>query len=184
MEADETFFRPLTLWDDGTVPFQFSRGRYPIGANMAFRMATLQHDPFDPRYGHTGQVALGFDEWELFDRLIDTHIVMYQPQAVVNHWLDTSRLSFRAVRTKMFQYGVGEARYYNAKKSLPPYPRRFTGASRAAARVVVARIRTRRDGLNAPSAVADLKAFRDAGGQMETLLASWPRLSQWIARAV
>lgn len=182
--ADEQFFRRVTLWDEGTEPFRMWRGRYPVGANMAFRMATLPRSPFDPRFGHTGQAALGYEEWELFDRVIDMFAVVYEPRAVVYHWIDASRLSFSAVRSKMFQSGVGTARYHNAGKQLPSYPRRLVRAARVARAAVAARRRTARDGIDASTAVDEMRALQDAGAQMETLLSRWPRISEWVSTKV
>jgi glycosyltransferase involved in cell wall biosynthesis len=181
--ADEIFFRPLTLWDNGLERFRMGPGHYPIGANMAFRMARLPQDPFDPRFGHTGRAALGFDETELFDRLFGTHCILYEPAAVVNHWLDGT-MSFGAVRRKMYQHGAGFQRYRNSKVPLPSYPRRVVHASRHAKAAVAARRRTRRLGLDADTAVAELRELQKAGAFVETLLAARPRLSEWIATRV
>lgn len=180
---DQEFFRPLTLWDNGTTPFRMGPGRYPIGANMAFRMARLPPSPFDQRFGHTGRAGLGFDETELFDRLFATHLVVYEPDAVVNHWLD-GPISFRAARRKMYQHGAGLQRYRNAQGDLPSYPRRIVRAARCVTETIAARRQTRQDGLNASSAVAELRLLQNAGAHVETLLARLPRLSEWISTRV
>jgi glycosyltransferase involved in cell wall biosynthesis len=182
--SDERFFRAITLWDEGTEPFRMSRDRYPVGANMAFRSSSLPREPFNPRFGHTGRASLGHDEWELFDRLIDSHIVLYEPRAVVSHWLDANRLSFDAVRGKVFQIAVGATRRQNAGDSLPTYPRRAARALRVARMAVAIRRRTRHDDLDAVSAIGELRAFQDAAVHMETLFASFPRLSEWVSTKV
>ena len=186
--ADEDYFRPVTLWDNGPEPFEMfpgiSRAHYPIGANMAFRMSTLPRDPFDPRFGHTGRAALGFDETELFDRLLRTHLVHYEPRAVVNHWIDATRLSFGAVRRKMFQFGVGAQRYLNADAALPPYSRRLAGTARSVRSAIAARRQTVRGGLDAANAAVELEAFKTVGMHVETLFASLPRLSEWVSTRV
>jgi hypothetical protein len=182
--ADEDYFRPLTLWDNGTEPFRMAPGRYPIGANMAFRASRLPGDPFDPRLGHTGKAALAFDETELFDRLFPSHLVMYEPSAVVNHWIDASRLSLKSVRRKMFQFGVGSQRYLDAGKPHPSYPRRLLRASRYARAAIAARRQTRRVGLDASSVLIELRAYQALGAHAEILLASWPRLSEWVSTRV
>lgn len=182
--TDPVFFGPITLWDYGTEPFQMSRDRYPIGANMAFRRAILTgSEPFDPRFGHTGRASFGFEETNVFDRLFETSIVMYEPHAVVNHWLDADLLLFDAVRSKMFQFGIGEARFRDSCNPLPPYSRRVVRASRAARRAVLAHRRNQRN-RGDTAAFEELHAVRDAGIHMGTLLASQRRLSEWLALRV
>jgi len=181
--SNEEFFRPVTLWDNGPERFRMTPGTYPIGANMAFRMARLPRDPFDPRLGHTGRAALGFDETELFDRLFATHLVVYEPQAVVNHWLDAA-MPFAAARRKMYQHGAGFQRYRNANEPLPSYPRRLWRASRHVKAAGRARRTMRRRGLDHESAVAELQELQKAGAHVETLLADFPRLSEWISTKV
>lgn len=182
--TDHPMYGCVTLWDEGSEPFEMRRGRFPVGANMAFRAARLPSDPFDPRFGHTGRASLGNDDWELFDRLIDTHTVLYEPRAVVNHWVDSSRLTFPAVRGKVFQIAVGAARQRNGEASLPTYPRRIVRALRSMRAAVTARRQTQRVGLNAATALAELRTWQDAALQLETLFARAPGLSEWISTKV
>jgi glycosyltransferase involved in cell wall biosynthesis len=181
MALEDRLFRPLLLWDEGEEAFRMPRGRYPIGANMVFRRARLPADPFDPAFGHTGRAALGFDEWDLFDRLVDTHTIMYEPSAVVHHWVDGARLDQRAIRRRMFQAGVGGARFQNSRHPLPPYRERLAGTARALARARDLR-RAARRAATPEHVLADLRARRELGMQVETLLATAPRLSERIAR--
>ena len=96
--TDDEVFLPVTLPDYGTQPFRFDDGRLPIGANMAIRAGLLDPDPFDPRLGHTGKLAIGFDEFFLLTRLARDHTVLYVPNAVVAHLLDDGRVTLARAR--------------------------------------------------------------------------------------
>ncbi len=184
MADGEELYRAITLWDEGTEPFRVVRGRSPVGANMAFRSAILPRNPFDPRFRHTGHASIGHDEWELFDRIADRHTVLYEPRAVVNHWLDVTRLSFDAVRSKVFQIAVGATRQRNLGQRLPTYPRRIVRTSRFAAAAIAARRQTRSRDLDSESALVELRAWQDAAVHMETLFSSAPRFSEWISTKI
>lgn len=173
-------FHPLLLYDYGDAPFVMTRERYPIGANMAIRRKRLPADPFNVRLGHTGRAALGFEEWELFDRLRLSNIT-YAPDAIVTHWVDSARLTFPAVRRKLFQFGVGSARYHNLTNPLPSRCRRTGDVVRAAGRMARTYRRTRADGLTPVTAEAELAAARFAGGALDTFFASSPAVAPWLS---
>jgi glycosyltransferase involved in cell wall biosynthesis len=182
--ANESFFQPLTLWDNGTEPYVMGPGRWPIGANMAMRRALLPRDPFDARFGHTGRAAFGCDETELFDRLFGNRRVVYEPTAVVNHWIDGT-IAFRAVRRKMYQHNAGYQRYLNAKgEPLPSYPHRAARIALDVIEVWRAHRHTRKEGLNADTAVIEIQQFDNAAAHVESLFARFPRLSEWVSTKV
>ena len=185
----------ITLWDYGPQPMEMGllespgpgkprRQVYPIGANMAFRRSVLTEmgQPFDPRLGHTGIVSMGYDEWDLFDRLADGHRMVYAPDAVVTHHLDGSRLEFGRARRMSFQVGFGAARSANARAgALPSYPRRVYRVARGCWRVTEARRRNARGDLTADGAFAEFDAYWKLGREIETLLSATPKLSERAA---
>jgi glycosyltransferase involved in cell wall biosynthesis len=172
--TDDEVFLPVTLPDYGTQPFRFNDGRLPIGANMAIRADLLDPDPFDPRLGHTGKLAIGFDEFLLLTRLARDYAVVYVPNAVVAHLLEDSRATLPAACRILFHIGFGSIRYQ----------RMLGGPTPSLLRRVV---RTRRAWWQVARAsdgdpVAELNAWRQAGQQTEWLLGSRaPWLANWCA---
>ena len=187
-------FFSATLWDYGPEPLQMglldgAPGKpreqvYPIGANMAFRRSLLTSlgEPFNPRLGHTGKVSMGYDEWELFDRLADTHAIVYQPSAVVLHHVDARRLQYDRVRRLSFQVGFGAGRSGNLRMHrLPSYPRRVYRVARGYRRALAARRRNSASALTPDRAFSEFDAYWKLGRDIETLLARAPWLAEQAA---
>jgi glycosyltransferase involved in cell wall biosynthesis len=172
--TDDSIFLPVTLPDYGETPFDFDPTRLPIGANMAIRRSILPPDPFHPDLGHTGRLAIGFDEFFLMAEIIERHRVVYAPGATVRHMLDEDRLTVQAAERILFHIGIGFARY-----------RRLSGdPQRSVARRAVKwgrawwRLRRARG-----DQVVRMRAWWEAGETTEWLLGSrTPRLALWCAR--
>lgn len=186
-------FFSVTLWDYGPEPIEMGlldggpgkprQQVYPIGANMAFRRGLLASlgEPFNPRLGHTGKVSMGYDEWDLFDRLADTHAIVYQPQAVVRHHLDADRLDYARIRRLSFQVGFGAGRSRNLRLAkMPSYPRRLYRVLRGYRGALTARRRNSSGPLTSDGAFAEFDAYWKLGRDLETLLSRVP----WVAEQV
>jgi glycosyltransferase involved in cell wall biosynthesis len=186
-------FFSVTLWDYGPEPMEMGllngspgkprRQVYPIGANMAFRRTLLTSlgEPFNPRLGHTGKVSMGYDEWDLFERLADTHTTVYQPRAVVRHHLDAGRLGYERVRRLSFQVGFGAGRSGNLRLAkMPSYPRRLYRVLRGYRRALSAR-RRNAAARTPDGAFAEFDAYWKLGREIETLLSGLPWLSEQAA---
>lgn len=191
---EERPFFSVTLWDYGPEPLQLglldsAPGKpreqvYPIGANMAFRRSLLTSlgEAFNPRLGHTGKVSMGYDEWELFDRLADTHEMVYQPGAVVLHHVDADRLEYDRVRRLSFQIGFGAGRSGNLRmRKLPSYPRRIYRVLRGYRRALTVRRRNTARALTPDAAFAEFDAYWKLGRDIETLLSRAPWLAEHAA---
>lgn len=172
--TDDEVFLPVTLPDYGTQPFRFDDGRLPIGANMAIRAGLLDPDPFDPRLGHTGKLAIGFDEFFLLTHLAQDHTVLYAPNAVVAHLLDDGRVTLASARRILFYTGFGFIRYQRMLgRPTPSLLRRVVRTGRAWSQV-------RRASDADP--IAELNTWRQAGEQTEGLLGHRaPWLANWCA---
>jgi GT2 family glycosyltransferase len=172
--TDDGIFAPVTLGDYGTEPFLFSEDRHPLGANMALRASVLANDPFDVRLGHTGKLALGYDEYLLLGRLAREHKVGYAPNAVVRHLLDADRLTAENARRTVFQIGFGSARYRRILgERAASLPRRLVRTGRAWRRARAATAGSDR--------TIEMRAWLDTGYQTEWLLGTRLR---WLADIV
>jgi glycosyltransferase involved in cell wall biosynthesis len=188
-------FFPVTLWDYGPDAIELGlldegpgrprRQVYPIGANMALRRSLLVSlgEPFNPRLGHVGMVNIGYEEWELFDRVADTHRMVYAPHAVVTHRVDPQRLQYDKVRRASFQIGFGASRSGNFRlAAMPSYPRRMYRVLRGYRRALAAR---RRNGggasITADRAFGEFDAYWKLGRDIETLLSRFPTLADQAA---
>jgi glycosyltransferase involved in cell wall biosynthesis len=191
-------FRPffaVTLWDYGPEAIELGllddgpgkprRQVYPIGANMALRRSLLMSlgEPFNPRLGHTGMVNIGYEEWELFDRLADTYRMAYAPDAVVTHRVDPQRLQYDRVRRSSFQIGFGASRSGNFRiQAMPSYPRRLYRVLRGYRRALSARRRNRGGTpVDADRAFGEFDAYWKLGRDIETLLSRVPWLADQAA---
>lgn len=85
--------------------FPFTPGRFGSGANMAFRISSLERiGGFDPAMG-TGTPALGGDDLAAFFRIITAgEALVYEPAAIVRH---THYREYAALRRQIYGYGVG-----------------------------------------------------------------------------
>ncbi|HEU5134649.1 MAG TPA: glycosyltransferase family 2 protein [Steroidobacteraceae bacterium] len=86
--------------------------QYPYGANMMFRRPLLEAiGGFNDQLGARGQNIMQGDELDVFLRLfaIDTKVV-YEPRAVVHHWVPTERVTRRWLLRRAYKHGFSNTR--------------------------------------------------------------------------
>jgi glycosyltransferase involved in cell wall biosynthesis len=183
----EGYDSPASLVDYGLTPFEMSAGRLPIGANMAIDRVALRArlpQPFEPRLGHSGGAALGWDETHLLNDLVNAGRIVYVPGACVEHWVEAERWTYAAVRQSFYQLGVGMARHKRlAGDRLPSFPRRVVRLARSV--IVAARLQRRNAGVPPISETAEREfaAMMSAGLHVEMVVGRWHRLSDSLVRA-
>ncbi len=144
----------LPVFEDGGLawlkqarffPFRFDLGpdrvrlnRSPFGANMAFRRTAIEkYGTFRTDLGPTGNNPMGRGEdTELSARMMDAGAtLLYEPEAVVFHPIETQKLHPDYLRNWYFNYG----RFLMRRK---PYPRdvSFFGIPRYLVRLLIERI--------------------------------------------
>jgi glycosyltransferase involved in cell wall biosynthesis len=92
------FHAALTAYDLGPEPRQLEHVRsweYPCGANVAFRVAVARDlGGFSVRFGPRGDHQLQHDETDLCLRIDRAGgVILYRPDAVVDHWVLDERLT-------------------------------------------------------------------------------------------
>lgn len=177
---------PLTLVDYGTAPFDMRAGLLPIGANMAYDAAVLRArlpEPFDPLLGHRGRAALGGDETFLLQELIKNHRVVYVPDALVLHRIDSKRCQYASVRKSFYQLGFGTARMERlGGADLPSYPRRIIRLLRCLRGAFVLATQNAVAGTaDAEHAQREFWAFLWLGLHVEVLFGAVPAISDRLA---
>jgi glycosyltransferase involved in cell wall biosynthesis len=90
------------------LPTQRADVRNVIGANMSARRdAVVAAGGFREGIGRVGTRPVGCEETELLIRLGGR--VVYEPAAVVHHWVPTTRLSWRYFRARCLAEGLSKA---------------------------------------------------------------------------
>lgn len=91
--ANKELLFSMGVGDFGSNSTFLTKGKNPIGANMAFRAELLKElGGFDPRLGRVGNDSLYYDEVELIERLRDHgKRIYYDPNVIVKHYVPTSR---------------------------------------------------------------------------------------------
>jgi glucosyl-dolichyl phosphate glucuronosyltransferase len=81
---------------------------YPFGSNMAFRRSVLNElGGFRVDLGARGNNLMAGEETDLFERLHSRGVaVVYDPFALVHHWVSPDRVSRRWSLRRAFQHGV------------------------------------------------------------------------------
>jgi glycosyltransferase involved in cell wall biosynthesis len=180
-----THARLLTLPDFGTEARPLQDDEMPVGANMALRRAMLNgsNSPFDPNLGDSGGVRIGFEEWFLIAQVRGHAVIAYRPEAVIDHCIDASRMTWEDMRRAHFQRGFGIQRRETLEGAgLPPLPQRINRVLRTW-RVAV-RERRRNAALADPGPDEAWREFRDYawfGKHIEAAVGGWPWLANWIA---
>ena len=170
------YFREELDWIVGCthrgLPRVASEVRNVIGANMAFRRdVLLQVGGFNVGLGRQGSVPLGCEETEICIRsTIGTpgSRVVYEPAAVVRHYVPAARGTFRYMLSRSWSEGISKAHvsqlvgHKRALRAERRYVRRvlpravFSGLGRW----IVGR---EREGLSQAGAVVAVLAFTTAG---------------------
>lgn len=177
------------LVDHGSDPITVSSADHnlPAGANLAFRRSLLSSPhAFEPSLGHSGVVAMGWDEWHVLCQIESSHRIAYAPRAVVEHWVDPSRLDYNDFRRRLFQNGFGLSRHerFSGRPEVD-MARRLVRVTRAyrAARTLRCR-NSERSTHTAQEAWEEFRAYQWAGKEIEAALSRFPRAAEWVASHV
>lgn len=102
--------------DKGPEVSLFTGGKYPIGANMGFRTATLRGMPgFDTSLGRTGKNLLGGEEKEIFGRITEAGgNIYYFPDVRVGHVIPERRTTREYIIR--FAQGIGYSEYVRCSR--------------------------------------------------------------------
>lgn len=96
--------------DLGNEVCEFKRGKYPIGANMAFRNYVFQEcGTFNTSLGRVGKNLLGGEEKDMFFRIKEKKMrVFYLPDAWIFHIIPTSRTTKKFIKRQAIGSGQSE----------------------------------------------------------------------------
>ncbi|MCL2328958.1 MAG: glycosyltransferase [Bacteroidetes bacterium] len=96
--------------DLGNEVCEFKRGKYPIGANMAFRNYVFQEcGTFNTSLGRVGKNLLGGEEKDMFFRIKEKKMrVFYLPEAWVFHIIPTARTTKEFIKRQAIGSGQSE----------------------------------------------------------------------------
>jgi glycosyltransferase involved in cell wall biosynthesis len=86
--------------------------QYPYGANMMIRRQFLEAiGGFNDALGAKGQNIMQGDELDVFQRLFAMNInVVYEPRAVVHHWVPTERVTRKWLLRRAYKHGFSNTR--------------------------------------------------------------------------
>jgi glycosyltransferase involved in cell wall biosynthesis len=175
---------PVTLNDEGPVPFEMNPDLLPVGANMATRRDALESmaAPFNTLLGHGRALSIGSEDTYLLGRLAMTGRIVYTPTAVVDHPIDDPvRLSFEGAQRRYFQTGIGYERCRRLLEGTAPgHVRRLELLARATRYAVIAHRRCTRPAVREPDlAREELVALLTLGKHLEMVSSD---LAMWCAR--
>lgn len=105
----------IAALDMGNQPKPFRMGKFPIGANMAFRKSVFDKiGTFNVELGRNGNSLQGGEEKDIFARMRAVNMdIWYCPYIVVYHVIPTSRLQKSYI--KRMGIGIGESEYIRTK---------------------------------------------------------------------
>lgn len=103
----------LGLTDFGEEPGEIAYPEYPKGGNFSVLKSHFDGvGGFDEKFGHTGASIVGASEHDLFRRLTDAGTrVVYNPDAIVRHFVPRERATRRYVYRRFFRYGITGFRF-------------------------------------------------------------------------
>jgi len=86
--------------------------QYPYGANMMIRRQILEAiGGFNDELGAKGTNIMQGDELDVFQRLFAMNTrVVYEPRAVVHHWVPTERVSRKWLLRRAYKHGLSNTR--------------------------------------------------------------------------
>lgn len=96
--------------DLGNRIVPFSKGKYPIGGNMAFRREVFdKYGVFNTELGRKGDILIGGEEKDIFDRVAKGGgRIYFVPGAVADHIIPPSRVAAPHFRKMARMAGVSE----------------------------------------------------------------------------
>lgn len=99
----------IAALDMGNKPRKFRMGKFPIGANMAFRKSVFdQIGLFNVDLGRNGTKLQGGEEKDIFARMRSENMpIWYCPDVIVHHVIPESRLEEDYIRR--MGIGIGES---------------------------------------------------------------------------
>lgn len=102
----------LGYLNHGDSPFQMDSKRYPYGGNMAYKRGVFdQIGGFNVNMGRMGRALFGGEEYDLFQRLLHAGLCgVYQPDAIVWHRIDASRMQKSYFRRLHYFSGLQKGR--------------------------------------------------------------------------
>ena len=97
----------LGYLNHGDTSFQMDGKRYPYGGNMAFKREVFDKiGMFNVKMGRIGKKLFGGEEYDLFQRLLISGAKgVYQPNAIVFHRINKSRMQKRYFRRLHYSSG-------------------------------------------------------------------------------
>jgi glycosyltransferase involved in cell wall biosynthesis len=174
-----------TLPDYGTEYRLMGGWELPVGANAAIRKAVLDEIglTFDTNLGHRGKMSFGFEEFDLFTRILERYSIAYVPEALVHHRVAGERLTHEGMRRLHYQRGFGTGRWERRNGNAVPGLRpRAVEALRFCFRALRRRVRNSRSAdLTADKAWDEFNAYLRAGQSLEHLFGRFPRVADWLA---
>jgi glucosyl-dolichyl phosphate glucuronosyltransferase len=112
-EAEEGWYAKVD-WGNEIVPLSYPR--FPRGANMSFQKdlsAELGGFIQEIAYSAKDKTLVAMDEAYFFDRIFRAgHLVIYVPNAFVEHWIDEERATFRYLLSRSRFQAVGDWRFF------------------------------------------------------------------------
>ena len=102
----------------------FKAGKYPIGANMAFRKEVFEKlGDFNTELGRKGKGLEGGEEKDIFNRVKENNgLICYLPDAVVYHTVPDSRITNEFIKRQAIGIGLSEWNRIN-KRNKEKYSR-------------------------------------------------------------
>ena len=94
----------------GKAEKEFPKGKFPIGANSAFRKEVFDRiTPFDVELGRKGDSLIGAEEKDVYDRMRTAGMkIFYLPKAMLYHYISDTKLTKSYFDRLTYSIGVSE----------------------------------------------------------------------------
>lgn len=172
----------LTLIDHGPEQRSFDAHEHPLGASFAVRaeLARGFELPFDPSLGHGPAGRVAHEEVHLLNRIRQTHVLAYRPDAVVVHQVEEARMTLAYMRRAFFELGIGLGRRERLEGAPAlPLPVRVVRAVRTFRGTLRAQRRNDRAARTGPETWEELRDYMWAGKHFEMLFGRFLRFTNW-----
>lgn len=103
----ETF---LSIMDLGDTDQEYPSGKFPFGANMAFRKEIFNSILFPTNLGRKGNSLLSGEETFLFQEIVKQGKIYYIPNMHVIHFIPKERLTKEWLLSRLYAQGVSDIR--------------------------------------------------------------------------
>ncbi|WP_312562785.1 glycosyltransferase [Anaerospora sp.] len=108
----ETF---LSIMDLGSTDQEYPAGKFPFGANMAFRKEVFKTTLFPTNLGRKGNSLLSGEETALFQDVARQGKIYYIPDIRVVHFIPKERLTKEWLLSRIYAQGVSDVRQNRSK---------------------------------------------------------------------